>query len=97
MNNAVQRIMQNYRDARVGREEDEVVDDFVWNEEIAAEVLAFAIENKILDTYILGKRPAGVSPTQWINDVYSEFISVSNNYALHQQGLNQFLHRLGMY
>jgi len=80
MNNAVQRIMQNYRDARVGREEDEVVDDFVWNEEIAAEVLAFAIENKILDTYILGKRPAGVSPTQWINDVYSEFISVSNNY-----------------
>ena len=80
MNNAVERIMQNYRDSRVGREEDELVDDFVWNEEIAAEVLAFAIENKILDTYILGKRPMGISPTQWINDVYTEFISVSNNY-----------------
>ena len=54
--------------------------EFVWNEDIASEALAFVIENKILDTYILGKRPIGIAPTQWINDVYSEFISVSNNY-----------------
>ena len=76
---AIRRTKLNRKVLALMRDEDPDA-DFVWNEDIASEALAFVIENKILNTYILGKRPIGISPTEWINDVYTEFISVSNNY-----------------
>ena len=80
LNKEVQKIINRFKDPGTVKPEEEKISDFIWNEDIASEALAFVIENKILDTYILGKRPTGIAPTQWINDVYSEFISVSNNY-----------------
>ena len=45
---------------------------YTWNDEIANAVMNFAIDNKIFDTYILGKKWNYQNPKQFIQDVYRE-------------------------
>ena len=49
--------------------------------DIGADLLAYAFENKLFNTFILGNIPNNVSPEKYLNDVYSNLYNHMSNFS----------------